>query len=171
MNNTLHIDDWDLYFFKLANLIARKSKDPSSIVGSVIVKDKRVLTTGYNGFCIGVWDFEERYADRETKYQFVAHSEFNACIVAARFGISICDSTLYTQTLPCENCAKAIIQAGVKTVKTLKSCEQLWANYSKNWADSKRITQIMFSEAEIKNIEYNIECGDKILIGGKIYEI
>ncbi len=164
-----YIDNWDLYFFKMANLVARKSKDPSSQVGSVVVKDKRILTTGYNGFCVGVDDNKDRYLNRELKYKLVAHSEFNACIVGARFGINLLGSILYTQSLPCEGCAKSIIQSGIKIVKTLANCEKIWAEYSKNWIESKQITQLMFQEANIEVIECDLKCGDEILIGGKIY--
>lgn len=170
-NNELnYIDDWDLYFFKVANLIAMKSKDPSSQVGSVIIKDKHILTTGFNGFCMGVNDNKERYNNRELKYRLVAHSEFNACIIASKFGISLQNSTMYTQSIPCDSCAKAIIQSGVRTVKTLKNCEEIWGKFP-NWSDSCEITKIMFEEAGISLEILDFICGDKIKIGGKIYEI
>ena len=155
----------------MANLVARKSKDPSSMVGSVIVKDKRILSSGYNGFCIGVEDREERYNDRPVKYSFVAHSEFNACIVAAKFGININGSVLYTQALPCDSCAKAIIQSGITTVNILKKCEDIWHNYNSSWQDSQKNTKIMFAEAGISVVEHDLECSDEILVGGKIYKI
>ena len=165
-----YIDDWHLYFFKIANLIAKKSKDVSSQVGTVIVKDKRILSTGFNGFCIGVKDFKERYLDRQTKLQLVAHSEFNACILAGRFGISLQESILYTQATPCDNCAKSIIQAGIKTVNILENCEKIWNNYQ-NWGESSKISKLMFQESGVKLNKFNLQCGDVIKIGGKIYDI
>lgn len=168
---SLYIDNWDLYFFKQANLIARRSKDPSSIVGTVIVRDRVVLSSGFNGFPIGVKDYSERYNDRTTKYDFISHSEANSCLLAARNGISLKDSTCYTQTLPCCNCAKCLIQSGISKIKTLKNCEKLWADYSKNWIESKKVSEIMLREAGITVDECDIECGDDILIGGKIYII
>lgn len=171
-NNNInnYIDNWDLLFFKMANLVARKSKDPSSQVGSVIVRDKTILSTGFNGFCIGVKDFPDRYNDRELKYKLVAHSEFNACIVAARLGVLLKGGTLYTQSTPCNECAKAIIQSGIKYVNILKNCEEIWAKYE-NWANSCQITKMMFGESGVEVQEFDVVCGDTILIGGKEYNI
>jgi dCMP deaminase len=168
--NELYIENWDLMFFKMANLIARKSKDPSSMVGSVAVKDNIPLMSGFNGFCMGVKDLPERYENRELKYKFISHSESNVCLLAGRQGISLSGSSLYTQTFPCENCAKSIIQSGIKTVKTLRSCENIWADYNKNWIESKKVAGYMFQEAGVSILEYDIKCGDEILVGG-IYKI
>lgn len=154
----------------MANLVAMKSKDPSSQVGSVVVKDKHPLTTGFNGFCIGVIDKPERYGDRDVKYGFVAHSEFNACIIASKFGISLQDATIYTQSTPCDSCSKAIIQSGIREIKILDSCERIWKEYT-NWLSSCRISKTMLREAGVKLTKLNIFCGDKIKIGGKIYNI
>jgi len=80
--------NFDELFMRMVYLTATKSKDPSSKIGAVIVKDDRVISTGYNGFPIGVSDSQERYLNRETKYKFVVHAEHNSILTAARFGIS-----------------------------------------------------------------------------------
>lgn len=165
-----YINNWDLVFFKTANLIARKSKDPSSQVGSVVVKNKNILTSGFNGFCMGVKDLPERYNDRPLKYKLTAHSEFNACIMASRFGVSIESAALYTQSTPCNECAKAIIQSGIKQVNILDSCEKIWNNYQ-NWAESGQITRLMFAEAGVLLQSFDFFCDDRILIGGQIHHI
>ena len=110
---------WDDYFMGVALLAAERSKDPSTQVGACIVDaDKRILSTGYNGFPHGCsdddfpWNRDE--AKGETKYQFVVHAELNA-ILNAR-GKSLAGSTLYVGLFPCHECAKAIIQAGIKEV-------------------------------------------------------
>ena len=110
---------WDEYFMGVALLAAERSKDPNTQVGACIVDgDKRILSTGYNGFPHGCsdddfpWNRDEKCG--ETKYQFVVHAELNA-ILNAR-GKSLAGSTLYVGLFPCNECAKAIIQAGVAEV-------------------------------------------------------
>ena len=110
---------WDEYFMGVALLAAERSKDPSTQVGACIVDaQNRILSTGYNGFPHGCsddefpWNRDESLG--ETKYQFVVHAELNA-ILNAR-GKSLADSKLYVGLFPCNECAKAIIQAGVSEV-------------------------------------------------------
>ena len=110
---------WDEYFMGVALLASQRSKDPSTQVGACIVdKDKRILSTGYNGFPQGCsddefpWNRDESKGD--TKYQYVVHAELNAILNAS--GKSLAGSTLYVGLFPCNECAKAIIQAGVKEV-------------------------------------------------------
>lgn len=115
------LDKWDGRFLALAEHIASWSKDPSTQVGAVIVdKQNRVIGVGYNGFPRGVEDTEERLNDRPTKYAHVVHAELNAILNANQ---SVSDCTIYvwpqfwTGTPPtCNECAKAIIQSGIKKV-------------------------------------------------------
>lgn len=103
---------------EMANLIASWSKDPSTQVGCVIADDKhRIVSMGYNGFPRGVEDLEERYENRPVKQLFVAHAERNA-IDNARTSVEGC--ILYTPLEPCSECAKTIIQKGIKKVITYK---------------------------------------------------
>ena len=108
---------WDEYFMGVALLAAKRSKDPSTQVGACIVDTNNViLTTGYNGFPTGCSDDEFPW-NREgevTKYPFVVHAELNAILNAS--GKSLRNSTLYVALFPCNECAKAIIQAGVSEV-------------------------------------------------------
>lgn len=108
---------WDQYFLEHARVAATRSKDPSSQVGAVIVRDRTILSTGYNGFPRGVNDnIAERY-ERPTKYQWVVHGEENAILNASRNGTAVADATLYvTPFAPCVPCAKAIIQSGIREV-------------------------------------------------------
>ena len=110
---------WDEYFMGVAVLASQRSKDPSTQVGACLVdKDKRILSTGYNGFPQGCSDDEfpwNRDASQgETKYPFVVHAELNAILNAS--GKSLYGSKLYVALFPCNECAKAIIQAGIKEV-------------------------------------------------------
>lgn len=110
---------WDEYFMGVAKLAALRSKDPNSQVGSCIVsKDNKILSMGYNGFPMGCsdddfpWDREGEPLD--TKYVYVTHSELNA-ILNYRGG-SLEGAKLYVSLFPCNECAKAIIQSGIKEV-------------------------------------------------------
>lgn len=110
---------WDEYFMGVAMLAARRSKDPSTQVGACIVSaDNIIISTGYNGMPKGCSDdefpWERTGAENETKYPYVVHAELNAILNAN--GRDLRDSKLYVALFPCNECAKAIIQSGVKEV-------------------------------------------------------
>ena len=111
---------WDEYFMAVAMLSGMRSKDPNTQVGCCIVSaDNKILSMGYNGLPVGCSDdefpWEREAADPlDTKYPFVAHSELNA-ILNYRGG-SLEGAKLYVSLFPCNECAKAIIQAGIRTV-------------------------------------------------------
>lgn len=108
---------WDEYFMSVATLSGMRSKDPNTQVGACIVsEDHKILSMGYNGFPLGCSDDEfpwEREGDPlENKYFYTTHSELNA-ILNYRGG-SLEGATMYVTLFPCNECAKAIIQAGIK---------------------------------------------------------
>ncbi len=110
---------WDEYFMGIAQLAGMRSKDPNTQVGACIVSDNnKILSMGYNGFPIGCsddefpWDREGEQLD--TKYPYVTHGEMNA-ILNFRGG-SLEGTKLYVSLFPCNECAKAIIQAGIKKI-------------------------------------------------------
>ena len=110
---------WDEYFMGIAILAAQRSKDPNTQVGACIVNpEKKILTIGYNGMPVGCSDDEmpwDREGDPlETKYLYVCHAEFNAILNSG--GRSLKDGTLYVTLFPCNECAKAIVQSGIKKV-------------------------------------------------------
>ena len=110
---------WDEYFMGVAMLAGMRSKDPNSQVGACIVsEDNKILSIGYNGFPKGCSDDEFPWAregdDLDKKYFYVVHSELNA-ILNYRGG-SLEGAKLYVSLFPCNECAKAIIQAGIKTI-------------------------------------------------------
>ncbi|MBQ6602288.1 MAG: dCMP deaminase family protein [Eubacterium sp.] len=111
---------WDEYFMAVAKLAGMRSKDPNSQVGACIVsEDNKILSMGYNGFPSGCSDDEypwEREGDDPltTKYFYVTHSELNAILNYS--GGSLKGAKLYVSLFPCNECAKAIIQCGIKTV-------------------------------------------------------
>jgi len=110
---------WDEYFMGVAMLAARRSKDPSTQVGACIVSQGNIIiSTGYNGMPKGCSDdefpWERTGAENETKYPYVVHAELNAILNAN--GRDLRGSKLYVALFPCNECAKAIIQSGVREV-------------------------------------------------------
>ncbi len=108
---------WDEYFMGVALLAAKRSKDPSTQVGACIVDQRNIiLSTGYNGFPYGCSDDEYPWAreGEETKYPFVVHSELNAILNSN--GKSLTGAKLYVSLFPCNECAKAIIQSGIREI-------------------------------------------------------
>lgn len=111
--------NWDEYFMGIATLSALRSKDPSTQVGACIVdKDNKVVSIGYNGMPRGVSDRQIPWGHGEgleSKYLYVCHAEFNA-ILNTRDGAALKGCRIYVTLFPCNECAKAIIQTGIKEV-------------------------------------------------------
>ena len=110
---------WDEYFMGVAKMSALRSKDPNTQVGACIVRnEKKIRSRGYNGLPRGCSDDEFPWAREgaplDNKYMYTAHSELNA-ILNYRGG-SLDNAKMYVTLFPCNECAKAIIQAGIKTI-------------------------------------------------------
>ncbi len=147
---------WDEYFMGVAKLSGQRSKDPNTQVGSCIVSaNNKILSMGYNGLPIGCSDDEFPWAregdELDTKYLFVTHSELNA-ILNYRGG-SLDGSKLYVTLFPCNECAKAIIQAGIRTV----------VYETDKYADSASVlaSKRMFDAAGVRYYQYQ-KTGRKI---------
>ncbi len=134
---------WDEYFMGVALLAANRSKDPSTQVGACIVDDTNVIiSTGYNGFPVGCDDDEFPW-DREgseTKYPYVVHAELNAILNSG--GRNLKNARIYVALFPCNECAKAIIQSGIKEIIYL--CDK-YAD-----TDSVKASKKMLSAAKVK---------------------
>ncbi|MBQ9862075.1 MAG: dCMP deaminase family protein [Clostridia bacterium] len=110
---------WDEYFMGVALLSAQRSKDPGTQVGACIVgQDNKILSMGYNGMPIGCSDdcmpWDRDGDPLNTKYLYVCHAELNAILNHGRSGLE--GAKVYTTLFPCNECAKAIIQSGIKEV-------------------------------------------------------
>lgn len=142
---------WDMRFLDLAKEMARWSKDPSTRIGAVVVDPvtRRILSTGYNGFPRGIEDTEERLNDREQKYGLIVHAEMNAIYNATLSGVSLNNSHLFVTGLPsCSDCAKGIIQVGIKEVICLIPDDltgETWSKWENHWNKSKA----MYDEAGV----------------------
>ena len=109
-------EKWHRRFLRLAAEIAEFSKDPSTKVGCILVRDRRIISTGYNGFPRGISDSFDRLLDRDKKYEMTVHAEINAVTTAALHGVSTEGSTAYVTFQPCSRCAAVLINAGIKEV-------------------------------------------------------
>ena len=123
---------WDIRFLEMAKLISTWSKDPSTQVGTIAVRNRTVIAQGYNGFPRNIND-DERYNNRKIKYKYIVHSEMNAIFNAAENGVSLRDSTIYTVGL----------QVGIKRVVTPE------IETPERWLESLALTEQMFEEAGI----------------------
>ena len=121
---------WDEYFLQIAELVGHRGTCDRGYAGTVIVKDKRLLATGYAGSPIGLPHCSEVGHEMHTVTQEdgtisrhcirTTHSETNAIANAARFGVSIDGATMYSKMVPCYTCAKILINAGIKRYVAIK---------------------------------------------------
>lgn len=141
---------WDEYFMGVAILSANRSKDNNTQVGACIVNDEnKIVAVGYNGMPIGCddnnmpWDRDGSFLD--TKYAYVCHAELNA--ILNRNAGSLKDCRLYVTLYPCNECAKAIIQSGIKEVIY---CDNKYSD-----TDSTKAAMMMFRHAGVETREYS----------------
>ena len=138
---------------RMAELVSTRSTCIRRHVGAVIVKDKRVLSTGYNGSPKGTRHCEELGCIREqmkvpsgTRHELCrgVHAEQNAVVQAAVFGVSVKDATIYTTTFPCSMCAKILINAGISEIV-----------YSEGYMDD--LSKQLLSETDVKIREFKLD--------------
>lgn len=142
---------WDEYFMGLAHLSALRSKDPNTQVGACIVdNENKVVSIGYNGMPRGCKDenmpWERVGGFLTTKYAYVVHAELNAILNSPR---SVKGCTLYVSLFPCNECAKAIIQSGIKKV--------IYESDKYNGTDGNIASKKMLNDAGIELIQLPYE--------------
>jgi len=136
---------WDYKFLNLAKSLAEWSKDPSTKVGAVAVKDRRIVGTGYNGFPHGISDLPGRLKDRQEKLLRTVHAEANIVAHAARHGVVLAGATIYVWPfLPCSNCCTLLIQAGISRVVAPDF------PIPDRWEESFKLSKSMFDEARVE---------------------
>jgi dCMP deaminase len=150
-----HMDKWDHRFMEMAHLVSSWSScfNEGRAIGAVIVKDKRVMTTGYNGAPAGMKTCKERGeclrrklgipSGTRAEVCYAIHAEQNAIIQAAKIGLSIQGATLYTTHQPCSVCAKIIVNSGISRVV-----------FEKGYPDDFAL--IFFEETGVRLERYNI---------------
>ena len=148
---------WDEYFMGVALLSAKRSKDPSTQVGACVVnEDKRIIGIGYNGFPTGCKDelFPWGKTDTNrlnTKYPYVVHAEPNAILNCTS---SLKGATLYVTLFPCNECAKLIIQSGIK--KIIYMCDK-YRNEESYVASRRMFDAVGIKYEKMKEMDVNIK--------------
>jgi dCMP deaminase len=142
--------NWTEYFLGIAEQVKLKSKDESTQIGAVIVgEDNEVLSTGYNSFPRGMDDSIRERQERPEKYFWIEHAERNSIYNAARIGVKLKGSTIYlTSGLPCMDCARGIVNSGIKIVWCKKVCT---TKNKEKW-----------EESQSKSLELLNECGVQV---------
>lgn len=146
--------NWTEYFLNIAETVKLKSKDRRTQIGAVIVgEDNEIVSTGYNSFPRGINDDVEERQVRPEKYYWMVHGEMNAILNAARIGVSTNGCKMYlTCGVPCSNCGRAIINAGIKEVYC--KVEDTTRNREK-WDEESARTKQMFEESGVKVFFYD----------------
>lgn len=146
MQNEKNSAKWQKHYLNLAKEISTWSRDPSRKIGAVAVGSKgQILAQGFNGFPRGIADSSWRLTDREIKYKYVVHAEMNAIFNACLNGTSLDGSTMFVYGLPvCSECAKGIIQVGIKHVVFLVE-----GDIPEIWIESWERSRALFEEAGI----------------------
>ena len=156
----MRVISWDEYFMGIAHLSAMRSKDPNTKVGACIVNsENKILSVGYNGFPIGLndqkfpWNREGGFKD--TKYAYVVHAELNAILNS---NVSLKDAICYVTLFPCNECAKVVVQSGIKEV--------IYLSDKYHGTDATVVSKKIFDvcgvkyrqfEGKSKNIEINLD--------------
>jgi len=145
-----HLTKWDIRFLRIASEIASWSHDPGTKVGCVLVQDRRMIASGYNGFPSTLSDSLELYKDRDYKLAVTVHAEANAILNAAKNGAKTQSCTAYVTFPPCSQCAAALIQAGVEKV----ICPDP-ATAPERWRASFKLANEMLYQSDVKLFYYS----------------
>lgn len=142
------LNKWDDRFLELARNVSGWSKYPRTKVGAVIVKDKHIVATGYNGFHANCDDDVMLMQDRDTQLKYIIHAEANALYQANLHGVKVSKSTIYVWPLsPCAACAKLIVKAKISRV--VAYCGQ----HNPSWEDSFEHARRIFKENNVEFVE------------------
>lgn len=144
--------NWNEYFLGIAEQVKLKSKDESTQIGAVIVgENNQILSCGYNSFPRGANDNIKERQLRPEKYFWMEHAERNCIYNAALSGVSLKDSKIYlTSGLPCMDCARAIVNSGIKKVYCKKVCT---TKNKEMWEEQQKRTKILLVECGV-DVEY-----------------
>jgi len=163
---------WDVWFLQLVYLVASKSKDPRTKIGAIIVRDNRIISTGYNGLPHGVDDTILARHERPEKYLWYEHGERNSLFNAAKYGINTENASLYTNAMPCADCARGIIQAGIKQIYVHKQFTLLTDSIVRDkWIGHRIATTSMLNEASVEVVEIDAIVGCKAYFDGHVYDL
>ena len=143
------IPGWDEYYLDICKVVSARSKDPNTQIGCVIVgPNHEIRSTGYNSFPRGIRDDVPERMERPTKYLWIEHAERNAICNSARAGTATEGCTIYVEIMPCMDCARAIVQAGI--VEVVVSSARMSQYSSEQFDQQFRMTEVLFGEAGVK---------------------
>jgi dCMP deaminase len=143
------VPGWDAYYLRICRHVASRSKDPNTQIGCVIVGPAHeIRSTGYNSFPRGIRDDVPERLERPAKYLWMEHAERNAIYNAARAGTSTEGCTIYVEIMPCMDCARAIVQAGIREV--VISRERMQRYSSEYYNEHFKNVEILFAEAGVR---------------------
>jgi dCMP deaminase len=143
------IPSWDEYYLNICEVVATRSKDPNTQVGCIISGPAHeIRSTGYNSLPRGIRDDVAERLERPTKYLWMEHAERNAIYNAARCGTPLEGCTIYIEIMPCMDCARAIVQAGIREVVVSRA---RMGEYSSDQYDEHfRQVETLFEEAGVR---------------------
>jgi len=143
------VPTWDEYYLRICRMVSARSKDPNTQIGCVIVGPAHeIRSTGYNSLPRGIRDDVTERFERPAKYLWMEHAERNAICNAARAGTATEGCTIYVEIMPCMDCARAIVQAGI--VEVVVSAARM-ADYSSEYYDQHfGIVEVLFREANVR---------------------
>ncbi len=143
------VPSWDQDYLDICKVVAARSKDPNTQIGCVIVGPAHeIRSTGYNSFPRGIRDDVPERLERPAKYLWMEHAERNAICNSARAGTSTEGCTIYVEIMPCMDCARAIVQAGIVDVAV--SAARM-AEYSSEYYDQHfGLVEVLFGEAGVR---------------------
>jgi dCMP deaminase len=142
------VPGWDEYYLDICKVVAARSKDPNTQIGCVIAGPAHeIRSTGYNSLPRGIRDDVPERLERPTKYLWMEHAERNAIYNAARCGTPLEGCTLYVEIMPCMDCGRAIVQAGIGQV-VISGARM--SQYTSDYYDEHfRNVEVLFHEAGV----------------------
>jgi dCMP deaminase len=171
---TLEIPPWDETFMHDAYWWARRSKDPRTKIGAVLVHwdSKDAISHAYNGFARKVNDDIPERWERPEKYFWVSHAESNAILNCSRTGRSAMGTIMFTQGIPCADCSNDIIQAGIKEIVVHKQWQEYELKFNwEKWKDSSKRSAEKLKEANIPVRVFDKVLGLRGFLDGKVINI
>jgi dCMP deaminase len=143
------VPNWNEYYLAICRAVAARSKDPNTQLGCVIAGPAHeIRSTGYNSLPRGIRDDVPERLERPTKYLWMEHAERNAIYNAARCGTPLEGCTLYVEIMPCMDCGRALVQAGIREV--VISSERMKEYSSEYYNEHFRMVEVLFEEAGIR---------------------
>jgi dCMP deaminase len=143
------IPGWDEYYLNICKVVAERSKDVNTQIGCVIIGPNReIRSTGYNSFPRGIRDDVPERMERPAKYLWIEHAERNAICNAARAGTATEGCTIYFEIMPCMDCARAVVQAGI--IEVVVSAERMRQYSSDYYNQHFGMVEVLFAEAKVK---------------------